>query len=74
MEAQVMGALTPELEQVGKTPQASFRLDGETIDLLDALGRKLGLNRTAVIKMLVRRAADAEGVRPAAPPAEATDG
>ena len=58
-----MGALTRERERVPKTPQASFRLDGETIDLLDALGRKLGLSRTAIIKLLVRRAADAEGVR-----------
>ena len=69
-----MGALTPEREQVAKTPQASFRLDGETIDLLDALGRKLGLTRTAIIKMLVRRAADADGVRAPVEAVESPDG
>jgi predicted transcriptional regulator len=53
----------------GKTPQASFRLDPETVELLDALARKWGLTRTAVIKLSVRRAAEAEGVRPQVAPA-----
>jgi hypothetical protein len=59
-----------------RTPPQSFRLDAETITLLDALGQKLGLNRTAIIKLLVRRAAEAEGVRPqvAPAPSEADDG
>jgi hypothetical protein len=52
----------------GKTPQASFRLDAETVELLDALVRKWGLTRTAVIKLAVRRAAEAEGVRPTVRP------
>jgi antitoxin component of RelBE/YafQ-DinJ toxin-antitoxin module len=58
MEANLEAMLVP-----GKTPQASFRLDAETIDLLDALGRELGLTRTAVIRLAVREVARQRGIR-----------
>ena len=59
----------------GKTPQASFRLDAETIDLLDALGRELGLTRTAVIRLAVREVARQRGIRvpPRVPESEGAD-
>ena len=43
----------------------SFRLTRESRELLDALARNLGINRTATIEVLLRRVAEDEGLREA---------
>jgi antitoxin component of RelBE/YafQ-DinJ toxin-antitoxin module len=40
----------------------NMRLDPVTEAVIDALGEKLGLNRSAVVRMAVRRVAEMEGV------------
>ena len=40
----------------------SFRLSDEAYILLEALGRKKGINRTAMLEILIREKAEAEGV------------
>ncbi len=48
-----------------KTYARSFRLGDEVTALLDQLGEQLGgLDRTAVLRLAVRRLADAEGIDP----------
>jgi hypothetical protein len=52
-----------------KTKARTFRLDEETLDTLTALGERLGgLDRTAVLRLAIRRLADAElGAREGTP-------
>jgi hypothetical protein len=48
----------------GKAAQVpvSLRLNSEDLSCADAIGRKLGLKRTAVIKLAIRRLAELEQV------------
>lgn len=38
----------------GETPLTSFRLDEESLEILDEVGKVEGMNRTQVIKWLLR--------------------
>lgn len=40
----------------------SMRLSGEGLELITAIGKKFGVNRTAVIEMAVRKMAEQEGI------------
>ena len=42
--------------------QTGFRLSEEALRLLDALGARHGLTRTAVLEMLIREAARQQGI------------
>ena len=49
---------------VPKTPHTSYRLSEEAKDLLAKLSARFGLNRTAVLEMLIRLKATEPGVLP----------
>jgi hypothetical protein len=57
-----------------QAPARTYRLDPETLALILALARKLGVAQTDIIRLAVRRMAAAERVRVERPPAEAQDG
>lgn len=59
-------ALRPDAEVRKAT---SLRLTREADRLVAALAARLGLSRSAVIELAVRRLAEREGVREAVPPA-----
>jgi biotin operon repressor len=42
--------------------QVGIRFTDEDLSLLEALAAKLGLNRTAVVRLAIRKLAEAEGV------------
>lgn len=42
--------------------QRSFRLSDEAYTLLELLARKQGINRTAMLEILIREKAESEGV------------
>ena len=48
-----------------KTDPTSFRLTPEALELAEALTQKLGLTRTALMELALRRLAEVEGVKPA---------
>ena len=45
-----------------KTP-ISMRLSAEALELMEALGKKQGVNRTAIVEIAVRQMAEREGVK-----------
>ncbi len=48
-------------------PTTTFRLGPETTRLLEALAARLEIDRTAVLRLAVRRLARAEGIESPAP-------
>ena len=48
-----------------KADPTSFRLSPEALELAEALTQKLGLTRTALMELALRRLAEVEGVKPA---------
>jgi hypothetical protein len=58
-----------------RAPARTYRLDPETLALILALSRKLGVAQTDILRIAVRRMAAAERVRvEPRPEAEADDG
>jgi hypothetical protein len=50
-----------------KTPRAkrstSFRLSGDAMALIEALAKSLGIDKSSVVEIAIRKLASAEGVR-----------
>jgi len=54
-------------EETMEKTRVSYRLTHEASQLLAALARKRGINRTSMLEILIRDAATREGLRPPHP-------